>query len=1128
MNAKSGNNPQKNKPKSVLGRWINRGLTLLMMVTIILGLAVGALFLRLKSGPLIIPRAQQIASNLVKDAVSDFDIRIGDVSLVAANSGLNILVQLSDLKVLTKAGQMIAEFPIVRAKVNPATFLMKGVEVETIEIIGAEFRVLRDLSGKFNILPPDSDTIGVIKPEIIFAAVNTAARKSPLRSLSLIEISDTNLVYIDQIKKRVWTSRTARMQSTRVDDVIIARANVSLSSKGHADMSAGLRFSYALDDDFFGFRFKFDQVSTVDLADQVPALDWLRNFDADVTGAINAEVNIDGVLNSLSGVLETSKGQIRDSPETKPFKFNSIKTYFEYAKETDSLIFNGISAKSAFGSLIGEGQISMSRDEFGVVNALSGAMALSDLQIYPSGVFSSPLSFDRAKAQVNMKFAPFSLQLDGAELVTEDLKITMTGSSTAGKDYWNNSYDMQFNKVSYEQVMRFWPLETKKKTRLWIDENILGGIATNGIGKVRSDQGKIGIDLKFDLSDGRVRYLKTLPILQGAIGRGHLTEKMFRADLREGYVIAANGERLDVTRSSFTVPDLTMKPAIGEVELNVTGGLQAALNMLDEKPFEFLKKANLKPTLATGRIQATATISLALKKGVKPDQIKFQTTAEIADLRSTVLVKGRTVSADKVIVHADDGLIELNGEVTLDDITTQTKWIMPIGKKHEKRSELISQVKLNEANLRQVGVKFDAGTVTGETVAEVRVVLQPKQLPEYSLKSDMVGLGLNVTPLNWSKAEQTKGKLLVNGRLGEKFTIDNMSLDAAGLSAKGAIRFNADNSFKQADFTNLTVGKWLDAVVSIEGNGTKTSKITVSRGTADLRNVSFSKGAKAGAPMDVLLDRLVLADGIVLTDLRAKLHHDNGLQGTYTAHVNGGAEINGTIFPRENGTAARVNALDAGAVLRSANLYENGSAGELRMVLIPLEKDGHYQGTFIIEKVVVKQDSILAGILNSISIIGLVQQLSSDGIAFQKIDGEFTLKPQGVELREISAVGASIGLTMDGNYNPNTKGVNFEGVITPLYALNGSLERVFGKIFGRRKGEGLFSFVYTVNGTSNDPKITVNPLSILTPGLFREMFRTKIPTIATSDLPVFTDDGEPQNKPPAASETSPIAPEVDR
>lgn len=64
-----------------------------------------------------------------------------------------------------------------------------------------------------------------------------------------------------------------------------------------------------------------------------------------------------------------------------------------------------------------------------------------------------------------------------------------------------------------------------------------------------------------------------------------------------------------------------------------------------------------------------------------------------------------------------------------------------------------------------------------------------------------------------------------------------------------------------------------------------------------------------------------------------------------------------------------------------------------------------------------------------------------------------------------------------------------QGVISPVYLLNG-----FGAVLTRR-GEGLFGFNYTLRGTADDPQVQVNPLSILTPGMFRELFRAPAPVL---------------------------------
>jgi hypothetical protein len=46
-----------------------------------------------------------------------------------------------------------------------------------------------------------------------------------------------------------------------------------------------------------------------------------------------------------------------------------------------------------------------------------------------------------------------------------------------------------------------------------------------------------------------------------------------------------------------------------------------------------------------------------------------------------------------------------------------------------------------------------------------------------------------------------------------------------------------------------------------------------------------------------------------------------------------------------------------------------------------------------------------------------------------------------------------------------------------------------------RRGEGLFGFNYRLRGTADDPQVSVNPLSILTPGMFRDIFRRPPPVL---------------------------------
>ena len=126
-------------------------------------------------------------------------------------------------------------------------------------------------------------------------------------------------------------------------------------------------------------------------------------------------------------------------------------------------------------------------------------------------------------------------------------------------------------------------------------------------------------------------------------------------------------------------------------------------------------------------------------------------------------------------------------------------------------------------------------------------------------------------------------------------------------------------------------------------------------------------------------------------------------------------------------------------------------------------------------------------LLSALSIVGLLDQMNGGGISLSDIDAEFQLGPELLTLYRSSAVGPSIGISLDGLYNLKTDRLDMQGVISPVYFLNG-----IGQIFSRGR-DGLFGFNFRLTGVSENPRVSVNPLSILTPGAFREIFRRPPP-----------------------------------
>ena len=88
----------------------------------------------------------------------------------------------------------------------------------------------------------------------------------------------------------------------------------------------------------------------------------------------------------------------------------------------------------------------------------------------------------------------------------------------------------------------------------------------------------------------------------------------------------------------------------------------------------------------------------------------------------------------------------------------------------------------------------------------------------------------------------------------------------------------------------------------------------------------------------------------------------------------------------------------------------------------------------------------------------------------------------------------------------------------PLFGINSVLGIIplLGDLLVSKPGEGIIGLSYSVSGDADEPKVTINPLSIMTPGIWRRVFEGKMPNAANA----------PSNAPPPPPTvaTSPGAP----
>jgi uncharacterized protein YhdP len=205
----------------------------------------------------------------------------------------------------------------------------------------------------------------------------------------------------------------------------------------------------------------------------------------------------------------------------------------------------------------------------------------------------------------------------------------------------------------------------------------------------------------------------------------------------------------------------------------------------------------------------------------------------------------------------------------------------------------------------------------------------------------------------------------------------------------------------------------------------------------------------------------------------------------------GKGEVTLDISQREGRRQFLMQASDAGAMLKAFDITDRMSDGrfEMRGAFDDGKAPPRLNARLIITDFNLKNSQILGRIFAIGSLTGLQNALTGSGIAFEKLAVNVASQAGIITLDKGIANGASMGITVEGTVDTTAPNLDLKGVVAPAYALNSILGKipVIGAIAGGE--EGLIAFNYRVKGSYADPEVGVNPLSGLTPGFLRGIFK---------------------------------------
>ena len=188
------------------------------------------------------------------------------------------------------------------------------------------------------------------------------------------------------------------------------------------------------------------------------------------------------------------------------------------------------------------------------------------------------------------------------------------------------------------------------------------------------------------------------------------------------------------------------------------------------------------------------------------------------------------------------------------------------------------------------------------------------------------------------------------------------------------------------------------------------------------------------------------------------------------------------------GMTLRINSPNTGKLLKIFDVTQVLSGGILSVNLNPI--NSRLQGSLSLNNFAVQNASGVVNFLQAISLTGLIPLLADQGLPFYVLNAEARGAGLQWKLNDLKAYGPGLSMTFSGMLNAEDETISGEGTASPTSALNaiiGSIP-IVGTLLTGTDGGGLVAVNYTVSGDIRDPKVTAAPLSLLQPGILRNVF----------------------------------------
>lgn len=723
------------------------------------------------------------------------------------------------------------------------------------------------------------------------------------------------------------------------------------------------------------------------------------------------------------------------------------------------------------------------------------------------------------------------LNIDSFGLIAAGIELKGKGTLQADHSQSSTNLEAEFNSKDLKIIPAIWPRSLAPGARTWFGKNVKQGHIASGTlkfmnGKYLQGEFPAGISgerrISVAVEAGDLAFTHDHATKPATVSRALLRIENEALEVTVPKVVVEGGASGDIEINAvrMSAADLFGPSPRSEIAFKVHAPINSAFDMAvraDPETWSSLKHDDLGVRgLVVGEFVLTPDLREDAQKLFELKSGK----AQVKDFRLSKKVGSYAIRGGDFKIDVSDDAVNLTGDILINGVGAKLKAQHIVGGPQDKQPPIRIATTLDEADRRQLKLDIN-DVVQGDVPVELQVAIKPTGGTALHAAIDLTKADLLFAEVAWRKptGRTMRAEFDVMMKDGGGIELQNIQAVGQGIAIEGWASIGADNLLREFYFPDFSV----DTVTRLRLQGKQSAKriwtISAVGPTYDGRTFFkslFSAGdlsqgrpkpvnPSKGIDLDAQVENVIGNYGTSIRQMRLKISNRDGklvaLDGK--AQLDNGKDI-AVLLRTDNGRRTMfAETTDAGKIFKVVGFYPNMVGGRARLELdLDGAGDASQTGILWTENFRILGDEVASEVFASANATGPGgrRQVTRQVFDFSQLRMPFSVGHNQFVIKKSYLRGPVVGASLSGKVDYETRRVNLGGSYIPLQEINSALCGIplLGEIFTGPKCEGILGMTFAVQGPMARPQVIVNPLSLVAPGIFREIFQLTNPSVSVT------------------------------